>query len=111
MKLNATRHELVRSMRRGTHGSAKMRRGTVEYDDWSEVADESVSNTAIVEWMLDIEEKLAGVPRRTRQVVWLRFLGYTWVEIAETLASTPDAARWAYSFCPADVQRDLERNR
>jgi len=99
--------EMVNAMRRGTFGSAKMRRGTPEYDDWAEVADESASNTSIVEWMLDRDEKLAGLPKRTQQVVWLKNIGYTWDEIAETLAITRDAARWAFDSCPAEVKRVL----
>ena len=99
--------EVVNAMRRGAFGSAKMRRTTPEFDDWAEVADESVSNTSIVEWMIDRDEKLAGLSKHTQQVVWLKSIGYTWDEIAETLAITRDAARWAFDSCPAKIKRGL----
>jgi DNA-directed RNA polymerase specialized sigma24 family protein len=79
-------------------------------DDWDMVEDRHESQTALLEQIIDVREKLADLPERTVRVVSLRWLGYTWDEIAEELGITSDAAKWALDSWRDELEKRFGPN-
>jgi DNA-directed RNA polymerase specialized sigma24 family protein len=74
------------------------------------VEDPHPSQTALLEQIIDLREKLADLPERTAHVVSLRMLDYTWDEIAEELGITCDAAKWALNSRREELEKRFGPN-